>query len=204
MLITILAEYRTGSTSLTEWFIDKDKFSVLIEPLNLQGLREIKNSEKMLSIFKSGDKITNPKSWKYPTENLIVKEIYDKNITYLDELIEISDKIIVLYREDVDSQLKSFINGIISNNWHEKWLYNEAKTNFFLNEIPSNYIENFYFVKNSIKNDFINKNKYFTISYEELYYRNGISRIIEYINLPQITNNNFPFGEKYRVNLKLV
>jgi hypothetical protein len=204
MLITILAEYRTGSTSLAEWFIGKDKFSVLIEPLNLHGLRDIKNSKEMLSIFKSGDNTINPKLWKYPTENLIVKEIYDKNITHLNELIEISDKIIVLYREDDDSQLKSFINGSISNNWCGKWLYDEKNTNSFVNEIPPNYIENFYFVKNSIKNDFINRNNYFTISYEELYYRNGIARIIEYINLPQITNHNFPFGEKYRVNLKLI
>jgi len=200
MLITILAEYRSGSTNLAKWFSIKDDFSVLIEPLNPIGLRYIKNSKKDINIFESNGKIKNPKSWEYSTKHLLVKEIYDKEIPYIDELIEISDTIIVLYRKDTHNQLNSFINGIASTNWVNKWIYNESNSNLFLNNVSSSSIENFYFVKNSIKNDFINTNKYFHITYEELYYDNGIDRIIEHIGLSEISNVNFPFGEKYRIN----
>jgi len=59
----------------------------------------------------------------------------------------------------------------------------------------------FYF--NHLKNEFYEKylknEKNFKISYEELYFRNGINRLLEYINLEGLKNTNFPYGFKYRI-----
>jgi hypothetical protein len=71
MIITILAEYRSGSTNLAKWFEQNPDFTVLIEPLNPHG---IGNRRQIKKITKS-DK--NPKLWNYATKHLLVKEIYD-------------------------------------------------------------------------------------------------------------------------------
>ena len=192
MVISILAEYRSGSTNLAKWFTLNSNFTVLVEALNPYG---IGNRRQIHKIIKS-DK--NPKTWKYPTKHLLVKEIYDKRIPYLNDLIEISDKVIVLYREKQKVQLESFINGSITNEWDTKWMYKNVNDND-IDERAKLLIDNFFVVKNDIKKDLIDSEKYFTISYEELYFNNGFQKLVDYVNLEEIQNINFPFGEKYRM-----
>lgn len=44
------------------------------------------------------------------------------------------------------------------------------------------------------------KSKNFLImSYEDLYYRNKIKTLIDYINLPELYDLKFPYGKKYRI-----
>jgi hypothetical protein len=83
MVITILAEPRSGSTNLANWFKSNKNFTVLQEPLNKNGM----SYKKDIPVDK----------WFYDTSHLLIKEIYtpDKN---LKELIQFSDKIIILYR----------------------------------------------------------------------------------------------------------
>jgi len=50
------------------------------------------------------------------------------------------------------------------------------------------------------KKEYIDNSDFFKISYEELYYKNGFQRIVDYINIPEVQNTNFPYGRKYRVN----
>ena len=193
MIITILAEYRSGSTNLAKWFGLNSDFTVLVEPLNPNGIGNRRQISKITKYEK------NPKTWNYPTKHLLVKEIYDKTIPELNDLIKISDKIIILYRENIELQLESLVNGYITNNFETKWVHKPVDKSR-LDKKTNLLIENFFNVKNDIKNDLIESQNYFTISYEELYFNNGFQKLVDYINLEEVQNINFPFGEKYRVD----
>jgi hypothetical protein len=183
MVITILAEPRSGSTNLAKWFSMHKDFTVLFEPFN--------SDMKTNKWYKFGE---SPTIWKYDTKHFLIKEIYNKTNTQLDELISISDKIIILYREDIKTQTESWINAHITKNWDNGWAY-KGKIN-----VSEDVVESLYDIKSSLKADLIDSNRYFTISYEELYYNNGFQRIIDYIDLPEVQNINFPYGTKYRVD----
>lgn len=200
MVITILSEYRSGSTNLAKWFTLNSDFTVLSEVLNPFILGNRTQIGKIVVSNK------NPQTWCYPTKHLLVKEIYDKTNPYLNDLITISDRVIVLYREDVKVQLESFINLLITKksnsnkSAHTKWMYKNINRNN-INDRVKSLIDNFFVVKSDVKKDLIESNKYFTISYEELYFNNEFQKLVDYINLKEVQNINFPFGEKYRVDL---
>jgi len=84
VVITILAEPRSGSTNLTNFFESNKDITILQEPLNEYG----KSYKKNIPINR----------WTYNTNHLLIKEVYDPNKN-LKELIQFSDKIIILYRE---------------------------------------------------------------------------------------------------------
>ena len=176
MVITILAEPRSGSTNLTNWFYFNKNFTTLFIP-----------SDPKSKWYKT----ESPINYKYNTEHLLVKEDYydEKNFN---ELFSISDKIILLYRENTKEQIESWTNAKLTNNWHNHWVLKNIKNN--------NEIEFFTKLKNSFKKEYLDKN-YFKISYEELYYNNGFQKIVNYLQLECIKNENFPIGEKYRVNV---
>ena len=73
-------------------------------------------------LFRSG---TNPSEYKYDTKHLCIKEVYYPHFVY-NEILNISDKIIVLYRENYQQQLESFLNSITTNNWDNQYIYNEV------------------------------------------------------------------------------
>lgn len=183
MVITILAEPRSGSTNLAKWFSMHKDFTVLFEPFN--------SDMKTSKWYKFGEA---PTLWKYDTKHFLIKEIYNKTNTQLDELISMSDKIVILYREDVKTQTESWINAYNTKNWDKEWV-DKGPIN-----ASEDTIQYFYDIKDSLKADFIDSNKYFTISYEELYYNNGFQRIVDYIDLPEVQNIDFPYGKKYRIN----
>ena len=179
MVITILAEPRSGSTNLTKWFTSYKKFTVLQEPLNKIGIN-----------YKNGEPISK---WRYDTEHLLIKEVYVPN-TNLTELIQISDKVILLYRENDIEQLESFLVATETQKWISEWRINRIKiTN---QQDKENY---FYSLKDGFKNEYLNDSSFFKISYEELYYNNGFQKIVDYLNLDCIKNENFPYGQKYRI-----
>lgn len=178
MIITIIAEPRSGSTSLANWFLFKRKeFTVLLEPITTPGIMWYKNG-------------ISPEFWKYNTPNLIVKEIYRPNVDF-SELLKISDRVIILYRENSIEQYESWITAKKTNNWDKEWVYNQELINNddmgFFNEL-----------KAGIKREFLDK-EYFKISYEEIYYKNQFQKLINYINLDCIKNENFPYNKKYKI-----
>jgi uncharacterized protein YrzB (UPF0473 family) len=181
MIVTILAEPRSGSTNLANWFLLKNEFTVLFEPITNLKLKWYKNN-------------IPPSEWQYTTNHLLVKEI---GHAYFDfsELINISDKIIVLYRENGQEQLESFLNAIKTNNWHTNYVYKKEE-----NDLLKEKSIYFNILKTEFKENYINK-EFFTISYEELYYNNGFQKILDYLNIDELENKNFPYGSKYRVNL---
>jgi hypothetical protein len=178
MVITILAEPRSGSTNLTNWFYFNKKFTTLFEPAN-PGSKWYQNE-------------IAPQDYKYNTKHLCIKEIYYTGINW-DSLLSISDKIIVLYRENEQEQLESFLNSIKTNNWHTNYVYTPQE-NHLLSEKAKYFNE----LKKEFREKYINK-EFFTISYEELYYNNGFEKIINYLNIPDVENIGFPIGTKYRI-----
>jgi hypothetical protein len=180
MVITILAEPRSGSTNLTNWFFFNKNFTTLFEPTN-PGSKWYQNE-------------ITPQDYKYNTKHLCIKEIYYPGINW-DSLLTISDKVIVLYRENEQEQLESFLNSIKTNNWHRNYIY-KPEQNKLLNE-KAMYFNT---LKTEFKKKYINK-EFFKISYEELYYQNGFQKIVDYLQLECVKNENFPIGEKYRINV---
>lgn len=179
MIITIIAEPRSGSTNLANWFLNKKEFTILYEPITNPNMEWYQNG-------------TSPKFWKYDTSNIIIKETYYPDIDF-SELIQISDKVIILYRENEKEQIESWLNANKTKNWDKEWVFKEE----LIKELDYSF---FIQIKNRIKKEYLDKN-YFKISYEELYYNNGFQKVVDYINLDYIKNENFPYGKKYRINV---
>ncbi len=147
MVVIILAEPRSGSTNLTNWFYFNKNFTTLFEPSNPESKWFQNNIE--------------PKDYRYNTKHLCIKETYYPNINW-NFLLDISDKIIVLYRENTQEQLESFLNSVVTNNWSKSYVYKniddtftKEKTKFF-NQLKSEF-----------KQKYVDNSKYFKISYEE-------------------------------------
>jgi hypothetical protein len=179
VVVTILAEPRSGSTNLTNWFYFNKNFTTLFEPAN-PGSKWFQNK-------------IHPKDYKYKTKHLCIKEIYYPNINW-DLLLDVSDKIIVLYRENAQEQLESFLNALNTDNWHLPYVYKKPEIS-----ITKEKTEYFNILKSEFKEKYINK-AFFTISYEELYYNNGFQKVLDYLNMDELENKNFPYGQKYRIN----
>jgi len=178
MVITILAEPRSGSTNLANWFYFNKNFTLLFEPI----------TSPKWQWYKHG---VSPKLWEYKTPHLLVKEIFKPGEDF-SELIEISDKVIILYRENTIEQTESWLNANKTNNWDKAWVFKKDlikdEDAWYFNEL-----------KKGIKENYLDKN-YFNISYEELYYNNGFQKVLDYLNMDELENKNFPYGEKYRIN----
>ena len=95
MIVTILAEPRSGSTNLTNWFYFNKNFTTLFIPSDPKS---------------KWHKAVSPKEYKYTTEHLLIKEDY-YHYKNFDELIGISDKVILLYRENIEELNKKIEIG---------------------------------------------------------------------------------------------
>lgn len=174
MVITILAEPRSGSTNFTNWFYFNKNFTTLFIP-----------SDPASKWYNSA----SPSQYKYNTKHLLIKEDY-YHYKNFDEVISISDKVILLYREDLEKQIESWINAKATKNWDGSWVFNNIK-----NDVETQFIIE---LKNSFKEKYLNKD-YFKISYEELYFQNGIEKVKNYIEIDGF--GKFPLGQKYRINI---
>ena len=187
MKILILAEPRSGSVNLANWFFFNTKFTMFFNP-NMQPETE----GFIMDRWPENGII--PKGYRDKTEHLLIKLDYFQSKDYL-FFTEMVDKVILLYREDEPKQIESWINAKKSNNWVNKWLYSE--NNFQLDEIEVSFFKE---LKDSFKKRYLSNPNYLKISHEELYYNDGFQRIVDYIDLPEVKNINFPYGEKYRIN----
>jgi hypothetical protein len=176
MIITILSEPRSGSTNLTNWFYFNDEFTVMFLPSNPKSkwFNEEKNLEK----------------YKYKTEHLLVKEDYYHYKDY-SEFLNTSDKKIYLYRENEKEQIESWVNAVMTGNFDNPWI----------KKIEKNEEQELFFkqLKLSFKEKYLNNDDNFIISYEDLYYGNGINRIIDYLGIENLKNKKFPYGSRYRI-----
>jgi hypothetical protein len=178
MIITILAEPRSGSTNLTSWFSLNKKFTTLLEPITCSECKWYKHG-------------VSPKLWEYETPHLLIKEIYRPE-TDFSELIEISDKLIILHRENVIKQNESWLTARKTNTWGKSWVFKEE---LIKNEDPTYFNE----IKMGIRDNYLN-NGYFNISYEDLYYGNGFGKLLNYLDMEDLEDKNFPLGREYRID----
>jgi hypothetical protein len=176
MIITILCEPRSGSTNLINWFYHNKNFSILFTPSDPESKSYINKK---------------PSEYRYITKYLLIKEECHPHKNF-DELFSISDKIILLYRENMQDQIESWVNAKSTNNWDKQWVPTLIK-----NGDEESYFEE---LKKNFKRNFLDK-EYFKISYEELYYQNGFQKILDYLDINELQNKNFPYGVKYRVDV---
>lgn len=176
MVILILAEPRTGSSNLTTWFSMNKDFTTLFLPSNI-------NSKWYTKEF----------PYKYKTKHLLIKEDFHSGLDF-ENLFKISEKVIYLYRENEELQIESWLHAQKTKNWHGFWTNKEI----YYDEEGKNSFQN---LKKEFKK-FYEKRNGFIISYEELYYRNGISKLIEYVDIPELKELTFPIGKKYRIEIK--
>ena len=193
MRIIFICEPRSGSTMLARWFHEQGEFDVRWESF-------IKTNSDWVGGQPSN--YTIKKEFKY----LILKEVY-----YTDYEVEVDwikfidsfDKVVFLYREDKNDQLKSWNYSVETHNWCQPYEYN--------NNTPINIAKQNYFFK--LKDRFTNfrltnKHKGFTISYEDLYVKGKIGDLKAYLNLPHPLDRKFPEGQRLRYskikNTKLI
>jgi len=181
MIISLIVEPRSGSTNLANCFYNNKDFTVLFQPSDFK------------SMWYTKDK---PKDYRYLTKHLLIKEDFLSN-NYFKDLIDISDKIIFLYRENSEEQISSWVNAVITDNWENNWSYdekimldNESEVNFF-KHLKENFLILMAENPNSLK-----------ISYEELYNNNGFDKIREFLGL-DFTKIGiiFPMGKRYRIDV---
>lgn len=186
MVYVVIAQYRTGGQNLINWIrqSDSDKFITIHEPFNKKN--NVYTIDTSLQDF----------SWLQSNQKYFLKELWYPDLNYK-KLLEISNKTICLYRENTHEQTISHIYSTKTNKYHHQYTPKDIELILNQNEYEQVKSDLEYNKKTLI--DFAKSNKINTISYEELYYRNGIEIFKKHFNLDN--NNPFPFGTKYFRNV---
>jgi hypothetical protein len=181
MIVSLISEPRSGSNTLMEWFKRQEEFDVFLFP-----------SYEKSKVYQNG---IAPKNYTYKKNHLFIKEEFHDSTNQYTDLNDQSNFVIYLYRENLIEQVESWLHSKKTNNWNKSWIH--EKNNSIITEYD---INEFKILKNDFKNMFLNNEKNFTISYEELYYKNGIKKIIDYLKPIELKNINFPIGNRYRID----
>ena len=179
MVYTIIAEARTGGSHLVE-ALNKEllHFQLAAEPWNMP--------RSYFNNFTDSTDVTDI-DWINNYENIIIKEIYNPNMDFL-PLINRSDKVLCIYRENWYAQIKSILYQQSFDEW--QWAYKKTDMDNTISdeEIYEKY-HKWYKSEKKHFQDFIKHMNLPSISYEKLYYQNGVSKIKEIFNL----NDSFEF-----------
>jgi len=187
MKILLLCEPRSGSTNLGNWFVRNEIFDVRFE------------SAAADSPYWSGpsveDNVMDPRY-----DHLVLKEVFYGRKSFIKtdwvDYINYCDKTVFLYREDEQDQIISWNHARITENFCSQY---PAGTTRLLNEHVN------YFTK--LKKKYTefrleHKDRGLTISYEDLYYRDKIHILKEYLGLEDELKHSFPIGQRYRYEKK--
>lgn len=176
MVYTIIAEARTGGSHLVE-ALNKElpHFQLAAEPWN-GAPNNFTDSNDVTQI-----------DWINNYENIIIKEIYtsDRNFS---PLINRSDKVFCIFRENWYAQLRSTLYHQRFDEW--QWSYKKTDMDSAVSEeeIYDKYHKHYKSNKKHFQ-DFIKRMNLPSISYEKLYFQNGVSEVKEIFNL----NDSFEF-----------
>lgn len=182
MIITILSEPRAGSTNLLFWLGQHNECTILLEPTTNSEYKKYSNKEVNIN------DINDFNTWEYLTKHLIIKEICEPNKKY-ENILQHSDKVIILFRENYLEQKESWLMSVNTEKWGGHYFFDES----LLFDNNDNYLIE---IKREIQKYKTSNN--FVISYEELYFNNGIKKLINYIDIKELNENKFPYGKKYR------
>jgi len=182
MVYTIIAEARTGGSHLVEALNNAlPNYTLASEPWNGAPNKFVDTND-----FTKIDWIDN-------YENIIIKEIYNPDVNLL-PLIYKSDKVFCLYKENWYSQLKSILYSMNFNDWQWEYKKTDVDKSVLDDELYDMYYGSFKWYKKDFQN-FIKGYNLSSISYEKLYYQNGVNQIKEFFNLSE--NFKFPIYERH-------
>ncbi len=188
LLNTVIAQYRTGGQNLMHWLKEalKNEFLVIHEPFN-------ETNDEYTTDFTLQDF-----TW-LEDKNYFIKELWYPGYSY-DKILNLSNKVICIYRENIHEHTISHLYSTKKNKYHHQYtqkdvndIFNQQEYEEFKNKVQLN--------KESLF-EFASKNSLPLISYEELYYGNGIERFKEIFEFD--SKIPFPFGEKYFTNSKKI
>jgi hypothetical protein len=185
MIYTVISEARTGGSHLVESIKKYTNFDLAPEPW----------SSAPNSFTKTKD--YTDVTWIKNHENIIIKEIFDPEIDFKN-LIRISDKIICLYKENWYSQAISILYARKFKDWQCSYKKTDVDDTISDDEIYKLYYNgNLRYNKWEFQ-QFIKKNKFESISYEELYYNNGMEKIKKIFDFGD--EFEFPIYERHLKN----
>lgn len=186
MVYTIISEPRSGGTSLMNW-IEKSTPNYIIaqEPYFIGNDYWVKGEN------------TDDIEWIDKYENIFIREIYREGRS-MDILLKRSDKVLCLYRENWYEQIKSYLYQEVNDYEGYMTTYRKEDVNKLVNEnMILKEFKNF----NKIKTDFqnwIKKNNIISVSYENLYYGNGIEVIKRHFDIH--SDVKFPINKRHLKN----
>jgi len=183
MIITVINEPRSGSHSFVHWIENGDgTFEYRKKFDTIWGIAQYNITDNFI-----------PKNIE--TEHLILSYNHLAGNDYR-KLIQVSDKCIFLYRENEKEQIESWVAAKRSSDFQRLYVYKEI--NDLINEEQTLYMKQ---IKKEFSELYLSNSNYFCISYEDLFYRKGIKRVVDYLNIDGLTENGFPCGLKLRQNI---
>ena len=180
MKILLLCEPRSGSTQLARWFYSH-KIDTKFETTSKLGPWYLPKGISSIS---------------YNTEkDLVVKELYRTDWDDISEYINFFDKFIFLYRENTQEQIFSYDYGVRNDEWTKPY---SIKEGYRALDTSKEYIEKLKKKFTLFREKFSNET--LTVSYEDLYQRNKINKIISFLNMEDKLTLSFPIGQKLRID----
>jgi len=182
ILNTIIAQYRTGGQNLFHWLGQslKQEYTIVHEPFN----REY-NSH-------TNDTTHQDLSWVHKDKKYFMKDLWYPDVNY-DKILEKSNVVVCLYRENLHEQVISQMYSKKTKKFHHGYTQKDVDMIFSQDDYDRTKLELEYNKKSII--NFADYHKLPTVSYENLYYRDGINLIKEVFNIE--SNVPFPYGSKY-------
>jgi hypothetical protein len=182
MIYTIIAEPRSGGVSLMNW-IEKSlpEFTIAQEPWFNEN-----------DLWITGEDVSEV-DWIKKYNNICIREIYKPTRDFTN-LINISDKVLCLYRDNWEEQVRSSLyqenNGSYMDTYDEEDVMNEVTSEM----IKHRYVYYFKEHKDKFK-QFIKENNFVSISYENLFYGDDVDIIKKHFNFDN--NIEFPLNKRH-------
>jgi len=189
MRICILGSPRSGTTTLLDY---------ISESLELK-----KYNEPYLEInFEKWDEINITEDNIWEDNNTVVKhQIFQLTKEQKETLPRYFDKIVCIYRKDLEQSSESWLAAYHSNNWNKPYTYlsNEAK-----NKTNSNSRVKKWVIEHRTKEiQEMKESGYFTVTYEDLFYSNKDKiRLNEYLSITNPCYDILDLKNKYRIDPK--
>ena len=182
MIYTIIAEPRSGGVSLMNW-IEKSlpEFTIAQEPWFNEN-----------DLWITGEDVSEV-DWIKKYKNICIREIYKPTRDFTN-LINISDKVLCLYRENWQEQVRSGLYQEIQNSYLDTYDEQDVLKSITIEMINDRYGSYFKKHKDFFKK-FIKENNFISVSYEELYYGEAIDIVKKHLNFDN--NIEFPLNMRH-------
>lgn len=182
MILTVIAEPRSGGQNLFKWLTLSlgGGFHCVHEPFN--EYYDDYTTDITMQDF----------SWVDPEKNYFIKEIFRVNMDN-NKLISLSDKVIALYRENIIEQSKSLFYAEKTRKYNIRYTQKDFDS-IFNNEEYLVYKKTLENSKPEFKK-FIKNNNLDFVTYEDLYYGEGIKKVIDIFGID--SKIPFPVEPRY-------